>query len=1582
MIYFYQLMYTHTKRTMISNWLKFFFLVCGLACLPVTLVGQRILETQYFFGNSNNNFVYDKNGRELHLETRQATPFGSGGSAVISDQFTGNLLFYTDGVQLFDQSHQLISGFTTLTGDSSLNQPAVVTPFPAGGERYFIFTNPGSNAPDEILVTEIDANLQGNSTDARFPFGEVTNVNQPTGLTSPSEGMIIIEAGDQGNEYWLITQDRTNFNFRVTAINSTGIDSTQVFDLITPSFPGVEVAQFAFNADSAWLAIAPKTPNRNVAILDFDQTTGALSFNQQIIRSGFDDGQGESVYDVAWSSTGRKLYFSRFGSAGTDANVYHYDFDSLVLTPLLTDNIYRSYGLKRGLDDHILHLYQEADGSPFNLGRFTQADSIADSVNFERVILEPDFQGRQFPAFSPPNLPGFNSVFFVEFDACQELSTKFYPQVDPVPHSYFWDFGDGAISTNPAPVHNYQAAGGYQVTLVVELNGRFSVGSQFVEVLPVMEPAMVGQDTTICIDEILTLPTPSGMELPAGEYVWSTGETTPTIDVDTTGTYWVEVTLPNGCTTTDAITVTEYGIQRQLANQWYFGEMAGIDFNTNPPTALADENLMDSPEGCATISDTDGALLFYTNGNTIWNKDHMIMVNGDSIGGDSTAAQSALILPFPDDETLFYVFTTQEVYGDLDNELLVSIVDIKDDSARGSVVIKGARLFDHNTERVTGSNFAGNGWLLSHEFGNNNFRANFLDETGINPTVHSPVGEFLNFLEEQSATSYLRFQPGVQRAANMIPGANTVDIMDFDINRGIMSNARNIDTGEPASTPLYGLEFSGGGNKMYLTTLGTNSKLIQYTMDSLDTENEIAEIEASKYDGYPQGTNYGALQRGPNGIIYMAIDNATALATINSPSADEDNANFQETGQDLLGRVSRLGLPNFVQNVSDPLQPPGFTVESACFGQPLVLSAVGTSIIDEFEWTFDEFASPQAGVGDSISVTYSTTGIHTIMLRIFNRCGYDSTFVQDIEVFPTPEQPQIPDNVAICDTEVVLEAWPEDDPDLFYYWSTGETTRSITVTETGPIDVAIINSDGCSSDTLQVFVGPAITVDLGEDQFYCQDDDATDLDSQNAVGTFNWTIDGGTDGASTTRFQEIDTSVPGVYSYALEYTEEITGCIARDTAEITVFESPVIRATSTPPTACDASDGAINFTIDSNGSFVYGLSGPVAQGDFFFDGPGTPAPLTGLNAGTYAINITNTITGCVTTEPIQVEDLAQFDLEATAIPGCGTEGDIGLLVTGTTIPTSANITVRDDTGMEVRALTDIPLPLPDIVDLDTGLYVIEIEEIGGLGCIQIDSVQLGEAFPRSNFTFDPIQELCGTRDQAEITAGTNGQAVYTWQDSDGDIIGVGTSVDIPLEGTYTVTAIGDGLCPRSELIEININPLPDVDIDVSGDLCFGPVTLTAVIDSTSAGPFAYQWLFGTDRTELGQTISIDVNQEGIYQVRITDPAIGCDATSNPVDIDCQPTVRAPNAFSPDNGNDDNDDFFVFPNNFVDNFEIFIYSRWGEIVFYSDDFGFRWDGYFRGKLLPEGTYAYVIKFTSIEEPELGGIEQYGSVTLIR
>ena len=96
---------------------------------------------------------------------------------------------------------------------------------------------------------------------------------------------------------------------------------------------------------------------------------------------------------------------------------------------------------------------------------------------------------------------------------------------------------------------------------------------------------------------------------------------------------------------------------------------------------------------------------------------------------------------------------------------------------------------------------------------------------------------------------------------------------------------------------------------------------------------------------------------------------------------------------------------------------------------------------------------------------------------------------------------------------------------------------------------------------------------------------------------------------------------------------------------------------------------------------------------------------------------------------------------------------------------------------------------------------------------------------------------------------------------------------------------------------------------------------------------------------------------------------------------CDPVVIAPNVIVP-GSNPPNNVFSVFPNDFVNQFEIFIYSRWGELIFQSNSLEFQWDGTLAGELVPLGTYPYIIRFTSRFEPERGTFEQRGAVTVLR
>ena len=1391
-----------------------------------TLFSQDIVETQWYFGSSDQHFIFDKNGRDPESFDFQNPVFGTGGSGVVSNHITGNLMFYSDGQRIYDASHQLlptIAGGTTLNGNSSINQPVVTSPFPDGTNRYYFFTNPGTTGPNEIQYSVVDASIVGNSTVAQYPLGDLTQANQPTGLTDPSEAMIIIE-GRAFDTYWLITQNRTTFDFHVTEINPAGIGATQTFNFVNVTVPGFEASAFAFHPNSSTLAVASRAANRNIQLLDFDPGTGILTFNRRVLNTGFPDSGPDVVYDLEWSADGTKLYLSRNGDGTNPGELYQYDTqDTLAaVNNILPYSFNRSWGLKRGIDDKIYHLYQLTNGGPFRLGRIDFADSVVALTVYDSLVFDEDFNGRQFPAFAPEFMPAFDSINFTYYDSCFMNATKFVPFVRPIPTSYFWDFGDGTTSTAVSPVHEFMAAGGSFVSLIVGLNGRADTIVMPIDIPDSSFTVDLGNDTTICVDETLDLDAGAG----GIRYVWSTGETSQIITIDTAGTYWVEVTGPNGCTVFDDIVVTEYGVANQVANQWYFGEMAGIDFNTAPPTPLADANMMLSPEGCATISDIGGQLLFYTDGVTVWNKEHNVMLNGTNIGGENTAAQSAIIIPFADDATLYWIFTTEEVYGDFEYQLKYSIVDLKGDTARGEVISKNNVLANDMTERLTASGFTANSLVISHEFGNNVFRAYQIIAEGISAAIWSVAGENDPYQDQLTGRGYMKISPaaGIIATASGSSSSNGVEICDYDFATGVITNGRTIDIGEPVGSQAYGIEISAGGNRLYVSTIGGGSKLMQFDLDSLGRPTEVADIEASKFDYGGQGGVLGALQTGPDGVIYGAIDNSPDLLTIQTPDGNDNGASVLATGFNLAGRISRLGLPNFVQFQGMTPPPPGMSITTACVGQPTTFTATGRDpSIETYAWDFGD------GTGTDFSTDPDTTHIYTndttyiVTLTLRNRCDVDSIFRDTITVYTIPELPMVPSDTALCGGSLTLNAWDVDRPDLRYYWSTGDTTRSVTFTAPAIVDVAISNTDGCASDTVTVFIGDGRpNLELGPDRSFCQRDTVPDLNVGNVGADFTWYIDGVQVGTNET--QPVNTQIPGTYVYSVDIIDPFSGCLGQDSVTFTVLPEASITLNTITPSSCGNADGTIDFSINTSGSFTYTINGPVSQGPFAFDGPGTPPLLTGLSSGSYSLNITNTVTGCNSVNIVQVEDDAPFDMDAIAINRCSSDAEISIGFRNV-VPSAVNVNVINSSGINVFSRNNVSTSTNIFVTgLDTGRYFVEAREVNAPFCLQTDTVSL--------------------------------------------------------------------------------------------------------------------------------TISTE----------------------------CLLTIFAPNAFSP-NGNAMNEEFFVFPNDFVETFEIYIYNRWGQLIFRSENKDFRWNGYFGDALSPPGTYAYIMKFTSSLAPGQEQ-EQYGSITLIR
>ncbi len=132
-------------------------------------------------------------------------------------------------------------------------------------------------------------------------------------------------------------------------------------------------------------------------------------------------------------------------------------------------------------------------------------------------------------------------------------------------------------------------------------------------------------------------------------------------------------------------------------------------------------------------------------------------------------------------------------------------------------------------------------------------------------------------------------------------------------------------------------------------------------------------------------------------------------------------------------------------------------------------------------------------------------------------------------------------------------------------------------------------------------------------------------------------------------------------------------------------------------------------------------------------------------------------------------------------------------------------------------------------------------------------------------------------------------------------------------------------------------------------------------------------------SSIGQTSNIPVYNPNVDSYRIV--AISNDSLesiSNTISVEKPYALYAPNAFSPDG--DGINDFFNVAGQGLTDYVIEIYNRWGQMVFIANDINEKWDGTFKNKKVPAGTYVYKIKSKDFGT-ELRIIKS-GTVSLIR
>lgn len=473
---------------------------------------------------------------------------------------------------------------------------------------------------------------------------------------------------------------------------------------------------------------------------------------------------------------------------------------------------------------------------------------------------------------------------------------------------------------------------------------------------------------------------------------------------------------------------------------WAFSIFVGLDFNSG--TALPFTTSMQANEGCASVCNSAGGLLFYTEGVTVYNKLGAIMPSGLGIVpfGTSSTTQGVLIVPLPGSTTIYYVFSIEYSAGNISappiGKFAYSIVDMSLDGGLGAVTTAGIPIANNLSEKmiaIRGNNC--NIWVLTHSKDSAIFRAYEITSAGINLTpVVSSVGSFSG-TDSYSAgvmkISHDRLKLAVQCIRANSSFVRGTELYDFNPTTGVVSNCRVLETVRNG----YGAEFSPDNSKLYSSEYSPGFNYVAQYDISLPT---TAAIVASKVTlstaAIPTQAIIGDMKLAYDNKIYRISDDLPPyinrfIDVINFPNNPGSSCGFVAKALNISPNWNVYGLPNTVWTVHyDTIYARRDT--AGCF------SATGSATI----------ASSHTGTGylwyDGVTTaTHTITSAGIYWVAVHNACNVVmDTIVVHAATIPPP--PTITGDTIYCygDPYTPLSAIGSN---ILWYTSPSSTTGTL-----------------------------------------------------------------------------------------------------------------------------------------------------------------------------------------------------------------------------------------------------------------------------------------------------------------------------------------------------------------------------------------------------------------------------------------------------------------------------------------------------------------------------------------------------------
>jgi hypothetical protein len=502
------------------------------------------------------------------------------GVASISDN-SGNLLFYTNGMNVYTKSHvQMPNGFG-LYGSSTATQSGIIVPKPGSSTQFIIFTVDAWGGAKKVKYNIVDMTANGGN-------GDVIAKNQsmpyqvgiePAGLAEKITA--IPKTGGIG--FWLVAHGarETSGNFYIWDVSCSGANSgilpAKVQAIGTPCVDSYLIddantlGYMKISRQGSTLAYAA-TRQGYVEVFNFNQTNGTLS---NVRKANF-----PGAYGLEFSPNGKMLYAGDlYNPKILKLDLAYYNFTSSgaaqVLTFTASGALYGGYtgyyttGALQVAPNGLIYAAMVGRDHLLAINNPDLSPNIVEnsfSLNSGQYVNAGHYCSAGLPNFVPSFIG--KVVISVVASKCT-MDFSYSAGTNLTNPTYNWNFGDGTSSTQSAPHHTYLKNGNFNVILrVTDPSGCSASSSAYVTVTNAAAPLTVtAAPSAICPGGTTTLTATGGdtytwTQTLGGGLASTSGalvNATPALGT-TTATYTVNA-LKNGCPAqANSIMVTVNGV--------------------------------------------------------------------------------------------------------------------------------------------------------------------------------------------------------------------------------------------------------------------------------------------------------------------------------------------------------------------------------------------------------------------------------------------------------------------------------------------------------------------------------------------------------------------------------------------------------------------------------------------------------------------------------------------------------------------------------------------------------------------------------------------------------------------------------------------------------------------------------------------------------------------------------------------------------------------------------------------------------------------------------------------------------------